>query len=431
MTVRHSRIRAAAVLSIAAAVVLSVTSCTADGGARVHLPEQPDTPFEKSLRSDLGKALDDAIALSGASGGVAGVWAPWAGEWVVADGTTSAGGSARMTPDVHFRVGDQTQAMTCTVLLRLVDANVVELDQQVGGILPSLPLPYPVTLKQLCQGTSGIADYTPLLAGQFTTNPTRPWAPRELVSNGLADSKTTAPGGTWAQSSTGFVLLGLALETATNSSWSDLYRQYILDPLALEDTAIPDADTLEVPGVHAHGYITPVVDGARACDSPTDVSRLSPSMGWTAGGVTSTIDDLHVWSQALATGALVSKSSAKKQWQTVPMGADAPQWWSYGLGATQIGPLRGNAAVIPGSISAAYSDPDSGLTVAVMLNNSTAGAGFARSLALQLASLASMAPATAGHKEPNIQLPWSADQMAAALAKAAVCAPADAAAAAG
>ena len=56
---------------------------------------------------------------------------------------------------------------------------------------------------------------------------------------------------------------------------------------------------------------------------------------------------------------------------------------------------------MPGYATAAFSDPQSGLTVAVVLNNSGGGAGFAEYLAWELAAIASKAPATRRRHRPR------------------------------
>ena len=85
--------------------------------------------------------------------------------------------------------------------------------------------------------------------------------------------------------------------------------------------------------------------------------------------------------------------------------------------------MRGHSGSIPGFITAALADPDSGLTVVVMLNNSTAGAGFAEALAERFVSIAAQAPVAGGAKAPGLELPWSEDQATAAMQAGAVCQP--------
>jgi D-alanyl-D-alanine carboxypeptidase len=220
------------------------------------------------------------------------------------------------------------------------------------------------------------------------------------------------------------VLLGMALQAATGMSWPDLYRHYVFDRLGMSQTSFPDSGQLSLPTPHPLGYATSLTDaGALQCGTTLDETALSPSMTWTAGGVVSTISDLKTFVQAFATGSLVSAKSAQAQETGVPLGNGAPSWQTYGLGMLKIGPLRGNVGEIPGFISAMFTDPVSGLTVVVALNNSSAGAGFAQDLAQQLASIASKAPAKSGTKA-IVALPWSEAQAVAAMKAAAPCRPA-------
>jgi D-alanyl-D-alanine carboxypeptidase len=89
----------------------------------------------------------------------------------------------------------------------------------------------------------------------------------------------------------------------------------------------------------------------------------------------------------------------------------------------QAGPLIGQFGKVPGYITAAFSDPGSGLTVAVVLNNSAADGSVGGYLAWQLAAIASKAPAADGQEMPEAGLPWTQEQYRDAIAAAAVCAP--------
>ncbi|WP_166788735.1 serine hydrolase [Cryobacterium sp. HLT2-28] len=353
---------------------------------------------------------------------MAGVWAPWAGHWVASPGTTTINGAVPLRTDMRFRIGTNTTAMTCTVLLRLVDEGRVALSDPVSTYLNHVVGVGDITLGQLCQNTSGLPDTSAALTAQFVSNPTRQWPPMELVSNSLAGARLTAPGGAWAHSDTGIVLLGMALQAATNQDWASLYRQYLFDPLDLNDTSFPAATELEIPGPHPHGYATALTaTGQMVCESLYDDTTLSTSLSGVAGGIISTLDDMKIWTQALADGRLLSSTSTKAQWAAGPRGTDLPSWQNHGLGTEQFGPLRGHGGTIPGFISATLSDPTSGLTVVIMLNNSSAGGAFAQTLARRLATIASTAPAAPTATVPPSTLPWSEEQTVTTLQATAVC----------
>ncbi len=416
----------ATAVALASLVALVLGACTPYADATARLPQQVQGAFPSAIEGRLETAVTDAMKLAGASGALVGVWAPWSGSYTEGLGTTAPKVSDPVTADMHFRIATNTTSMTCSVLLSLVDEGKVKLDDPVSLYLPRVIGVGGITLRELCQSTSGLGDYAPQLKPVFVTNPVRQWPAMELLSDGLATRPSGSPGQTYKTSQANMVLLGMALQVATGMSWSDLYRHYVFDRLGMSHSSFPDPGQLSLPSPHPRGYATALTAaGALQCGTTIDETSLSPSMGWTAAGAVSTISDLKTYVQALATGSLVSAAAARAQDTGVPLGGGAPSWQTYGLGMLKIGPLRGNVGDIPGFISAMFADPVSGLTVVVALNNSSAGAPFARELAQQLASIASKAPAKAGTKT-IVALPWSEAQAVAGMKAAAVCQPAPA-----
>jgi D-alanyl-D-alanine carboxypeptidase len=321
-----------------------------------------------------------------------------------------------MSVDDSFRIGSITKPATCTVLLGLVADRKEKLDDEVSTYLPRMVGLNGLTLGDLCRNTSGFADYWKSLKPQMVTNPTRSWDPVELISNGLGQPRLGAPGEKWAYSNAGYVLLGLALQTATKESWSSLYGHYVTDPLGIQDTTtLPSGTALPQPAPKGYAADEDPVTGAVNCAKTVDDTKLSPTALQQAGGLVSTLSDTASLVHAVARGALLPAKETKAQQQAVAMAPDMPSWAQYGLGIEKMGPLIGHASAVPGFATAAYSDSSSGLTVVVMVNNSTPGANFARLVALQLASIGSKAPAAAGKKQPILGLPWTADQLAQVL----------------
>ena len=423
---RIERGRRAGLLTVAAAVVIGLSACSgAAATSKVTLREQPTGDLPTASVEALDASLAEAMTLAAASGAIAGVWAPWSGQWVSAQGTTAPGGTEKMSTDMRFRIGDNTQPMTCDVLYGLVADGTVELDDEVSEYLPAVLAIDDITLGQLCRGTSGLGDFGKTLGPLFAANPTRQWSTIELVSDGIANSRTGQPGAMYGHSDTNYALLGLALERAAKSDWKSLYDRYVFDRLGMDDSLFPEPSTLEIAQPFAPGWeALKAADGTFACETPKDETLLSNSLAFTAGGVVSSLDDMSRYAQSFATGALLSDDQRKKAWETVPLSADAPAWQSFGPGGLQMGPMRGQAGYIPGHISAMLSDPATGLTVVVMLNNSTAGAGFAQTLAMKLAAIAAKVQPAEGEKLPVVGLPWSEEQMTERLASTAVCQPA-------
>lgn len=422
MADRLGRPRRRAGLAAAITVALALSGCTTG----VVDPAAEFDPVDASLADDttanLESVLDQAVALSGSSGGLAGVWAPWAGEWTGTSGTVGFGeGDRRVKADDEFHLTTVTAEVTCTVLLRLVDEGVVSLDDPVEKYVDWIPRLDGITLEQLCRQTSGLADYYPGLRSSFVANPQRPWPPAELVSNGLALSRTNAPGEQVRESRTGILLLELALERRTGRNWTDLATTYVFDPLGMDSTRMPEPKAAERAGALGAYSASLAQNGAPDCAALVDDTDQSSSMGGAAAGAVSNLEDARRFAQAFATGALVDERTERAQWTTMPLGGSAPAWQEAGIGGYQYGTMRGTAGESAGALTAAFSDPESGLTVVVALNNSTSGAEFVREVAFALASVASKAAAAPGHEQPLVELPWSIDQASARMQELAKC----------
>jgi D-alanyl-D-alanine carboxypeptidase len=401
---------------------VAMAGCTQPSSSRPS-PSQATVTLPSSEGEAIKTAVTDAMKLAGASGAIVGVWAPWAGHYEAGLGTTTVKGKQPVTVDMAWRVGSVTKPMTCTVLLSLVQQGKVALDDPVSKYLPRMVGIEGLQLGQLCQNTSGLGDYTAALAPQFADNPLRTYVPLELVANGMGQPRVGAPGLQWSYSNAGYILLGMALQSATGKNWESLYRDEVFGPLGMSSSTLPSAT--DIPGSALHGYATSLdeVTGAPKCGTVLDDTRFAPSAAWTAGGVVSTLSDLKTFAQSFATASLLDGAAQKAAWTTVPLGADVASWQRYGMGGLQLGPMRGHDGSVPGFITAMLSDPTSGLTVIVMLNNSTSSAAFAQALAMELTAVASAFKATTGQKAPSIALPWTTDDAKASLRQLATCPP--------
>lgn len=418
---RPTRRRGALAVAALTALSLVVAACSADESVDLDVPTQVDAAFPEATAQQLQDAIAQAMTASGASGAIVGVWAPWSGELVIGVGTQSPTGDTPVTADMPFRAGQVTRAMTCDVLYAVAGEGLVRLDDPVSTWVSGVPDLSDVTLLELCDGTSGIGSYGPQLSGIFFSNPTRVWNPRELASYGVGQPRQGEPGAAYRDSDAGYVLLGLALERATQKSAAELFQDYIADPLDLTETRLPAARAAAADATFLVGqHSLPGADGVMNCTEPLQMTSLSPSTGYTDAGVVTDIDDLGRYAQALATGALLPDGADRFE-SPLPVADGAPSWFTADGGALQAGTMIGQYGSVPGYATAAFSDPASGLTVAVVLNNSGGGSGFAQWLAWELAAIASKAPAADGATAPDAGLPWTAQQFHDQIAASAIC----------
>jgi D-alanyl-D-alanine carboxypeptidase len=406
------------------ALAFALAGCAADAHVQIDSPPQVEASLPADTIQQLQDAVTAAMTATGSSGAIVGVWAPWSGTWVAGLGTETPGGSDPVSADDVFRAGQVTRAMTCDVLYRVAADGTVGLDDSVSQWVSGVPDLTGVTLRQLCDSTSGIGSYTGVLQNQFLTNPARVWNPRELASFGLGQPRSAEPGASWRESDAGYLLLGLALERATGKSAAELLRQHVFDPLDLTVTTLPGGQAAKpsTTGASLEGYHSlRGGDGVMNCTAPLDITTLSASTGFTDSGVVTDIDDLGRYAQALAAGSLLPEGTDRLA-DARPPRDGAPSWFTTGGGVYRAGSLVGQYGAVPGYLTAAFADPASGLTVAVVLNNSAAGGGVAAALGWELAAIASKAPAAAGQTAPAAGLPWTAEQFGAEVASAAICA---------
>ena len=423
MHLRSSR-RLRAVVGGAIALALVLTGCSAsDSDLSYTPPKQVDAKLPDDVTAQLQAAVDSAMVASGSTGAIVGVWVPWSGKWVAGVGTQSGGDSAKVTADMSFRVADVTRLMTCDVLYGMADAGKVKLDDPVSKHVSGVADLADVTLLDLCNGTSGVGSSEGTAKPYWLNTPGREWAPLQLASFGLGAARGPAHTA-YKDSDAGYLLLGLALERVSGKSASELISEYVTTPLELNSTALPDpAAATPAPSPALNGNYLPVAEGGGYdCAAPIDITKSSSSIGFTDSGVTSTITDLGRYAQAEARQALRKEGAEPARFGApLPSGPKAPSWYQATGGGLLVGSMIGQQGWVPGYATAAYSDPATGFTVAVTLNNSSAGGSVAAYLSWQLAAIASKAPAAKGETAPEFGLPFTAEQYGKAIADGAIC----------
>lgn len=407
-----------AVIAGAAVSALVLAGCSFTKEVEPDLPPQAVASFSDETVQHLTDAVTHAMGTTGSSGAIVGVWAPWSGSWVSGLGTQRPDGGGEVTADQVFRAGKVTRAMTCDVLYEVAAEGKVQLRDSITEYVSGVPDLADVSLGELCDGSSGIGSFGGQLYASWLVNPARDWDPRYLASFGLGQPRTAEPGIAYRDSDAGYVLLGLALERATGMTARELIDAHVARPLGLDATELGE---LPESGALQGGQSVKNAEGALDCAQPIDLTAASSSSGFTDAGVVTDIEDLGRYVQALASGALVNNE--KRFAEPLPVAADGPSWYVADGGALIAGTLIGQYGKVPGYITAAFADPETGLTVAVVLNNSAADPRVGEYLAWELAAIASKTPAADGQTAPEAGLPWTAEQYHEAITAAAVCTP--------
>ena len=275
-------------------------------------------------RAELRQAVDRVVA-AGAPGVIA----------LVRDGDRTvrvAGGHANLATrrplrvSDRYRVGSATKTFVATVVLQLAGEGRLALDDTVERWLPGqVPSGGAITVRQLLNHTSGLADYAPDEDDTFImrvlADRRRTWDPHELVAIGTAQPPHFLPGERWSYSNTGYILLGLVVEATTGNPLETELRERVIAPLRLRDTSFDSR--ARIAGRHAHGYSRV---GARR---RFDISVLNQTWAGAAGAIVSTVGDVARFHRALLGGRLLRPELLAQMRTTVDTGSDAQ---AYGLG---------------------------------------------------------------------------------------------------
>jgi len=421
--VRALRRRIGAVVAALTAAAVVMTGCSADQPKPDYTPPpQVESELPAETVTQLEAAVRNAMQASGSSGAIVGVWAPWSGTWVTGLGTQSFESSTPVTKDMSFRIGDVTRAMTCDILYGLAAENRVDIDAPTPTLVMGVANMDEITLKQLCDASSGLGSAPASVSNLFINKPDRVWAPRELASFGLGEPWST-PGQGYRDSDAGYMLLGLALERASRESGSDLIQDFIAEPLDLSNTTLPGTAAAEPgPAPALEGHVSlPGEGGVLNCTAPSNVTTMSSSTGFLDSGVTSTVEDLGRYIQSLAMTSDAGENPSQRWENAVQVAPNGDSWYRYGGGTFLVGSLVGQHGSVPGYITGAYADPATGMTVVVVLNNSAFGGGLGAYTAWELAAIASKAPAAEGETAPDLALPFTAERYGDVITSGAIC----------
>ena len=221
------------------------------------------------------------------------------------------------TTDMHFRNGAVTYSYMATLLLRLVDQQVVGLDDSLATWLPDLRDADRVTLRMLTNMTAGYPDYVqdPRLNQELYADPFRQWTNQELIALGLSTPQVFAPGTNWDYSHTNFVILGEALEKIGGQPLDVLLQEEVLAPMGLRNTVNSATAAIPEPALHAFSserrQALRIPPGTRFYEEST---YWNPSWSLAKGAVQSTdIVDLATTAAAVGEGTVLSPASHQAQ----------------------------------------------------------------------------------------------------------------------
>ncbi len=356
-------------------------------------------PTNELLQETVAKSVSDI----GFPGAIALLSAPGRETWIASFGVSDRATNAPMTPYMHTRVGSITKMFTATLVLQLVDAGDLSLDDRLAASLPSaanLPHAETITLRHLLNMRSGIYNYTEdgdAFAKLFAS-PNSVWTHEELIDIARTHDAYFEPGTEFHYSNTNYILLEMIVERITGRPFGELLQERILAPLSLSETVLPTTSSMPEPFAHGYGGDPSIPrsprkdeDAEAEVTAPVapvetiDTTEIPPSAAAGAGALVSTVSDLDHWLHALKDGFSLSEDLQRER---MCMESTGENHGAYGLGVMSHGRLIGHGGGIPGYTSFAGYDPITGAHVVVLVNGEGNGTPTGTVMALVDATIA-------------------------------------------
>jgi len=185
-----------------------------------------------------------------------------------------------LEPGDRFRIASISKVLTATVVMQLVEAGQLGLDEAVGGRLAELvgaditdPQVASITVRQLLAHTSGFPVYeSTFFRGQVDSCP-------EAARLGLSRGLLAPPGARYTYSNMNYCLLGLLIEDVAGRPYEDVVQDRLLTPLGISGMRLAptyDDDPAHVvhPSAPFRNYMEVLGPAGSWVATPSDVVRI-------------------------------------------------------------------------------------------------------------------------------------------------------------
>jgi CubicO group peptidase (beta-lactamase class C family) len=288
-------------------------------------------------------------------------------------GITSVENPLPVTPDTLFQIGSTTKTITGTLMMRLVEMGLVDLDEPVRTYIPDFHLSdevaeVSVTIRHLLTHMGGWAgDF-------FRETGSGDDCLARFVAEMAELPQLVPPGEVWAYNNAGFGLAGRVIEVVTGKSYEQAAREMILEPLEMNHSFFEPAEVISRRFVVGHRvYDT----GEPTVLRPWSLSRASNPVG----GLCSTVRDqlryarFHLGSGTTSGNHQLLTSDSMAAMQTPHFRANLDRqiglsWILKDLDGTRI-VLHGGAT--SGQLSAFLMVPDHHFAITVLTNAEEGG----------------------------------------------------------
>lgn len=206
----------------------------------------------------------------------------------------------------RFQIGSVTKQFVAASLLKLQQENKLNIDDDAKNYLPGYDFLKGITIRDLLNHTSGIANFTDQKEFWENVKYDVILSLKEILNFISKLSNEFTPKSNYSYSNSGYIIAGQILENVSGKSWIDYLRENFFTKLQMQETGYQDyfEEASEVVG-----YVT--YEGQQYSMN----KQFNLSWALTAGGLYSTVDDLLKWSSIYHDSNILNDNS-RVQMQT-------------------------------------------------------------------------------------------------------------------
>ncbi|MFL6334452.1 MAG: serine hydrolase domain-containing protein [Pyrinomonadaceae bacterium] len=271
-----------------AAVLLCASPCPRRGASAQTAAPQAADPYAGRLR-EFGEYVNAGMKHDRIPGMTIGFFKDDY-TWVKGFGYADLENKVPATAESAYRLASITKSMTGEAVVQLAERGKLDLDAEIQKYVPDYPKQkWPVTVRNLLTHTGGGQTGSGLGTEQVTT--------KEIVARISKYPIQYEPGTRYDYQTSGYNLLGAAVEHVSGQTLEAYLRENIWTPAGMKETRMDDV----------RGLIPNRVRGYDLADGEIkNAPFVNVSSRFGGGGLTGTVPDLLRWARAAFAGEIVS-----------------------------------------------------------------------------------------------------------------------------
>jgi D-alanyl-D-alanine carboxypeptidase len=328
--VKHINRKPCILFTMLAAFMLIICTCSPNRKEQREISQKLQALVESMIDIENEDPIHNAVLL---------VQCPkikWNSAAGMADGKEEA-----MTADHKIKIASIGKTFTATVVLQLIEEGHLNLDDTIDKFLDNaivkldslhiyegIAYGRQITVKQLLNHTSGIADYMedPRFVTDAIEHAQELWSPSEILGKYYEyqtnEKATFPPGKGFNYSDVNYVLLAMIIEQVTGETYHAQLASRIFSPLGMNNSYLEYYEEPRGDNPLSHAYLSTI-------DLVTEVNT---SMDWGGGGIVSTCEELNTFFRALIDGKIFKKEATLTQMLGAADEGRGGTDYDYGLG---------------------------------------------------------------------------------------------------